>query len=139
MREIDVLKDKFSKEPYSRKFNIEVVELKKGYAKVKMKIEEDLLNIFGIAHGGAVFSIMDAAFELASNSSGIVSVALSMSITFTAPANIGDTLYAEAYEINTTRKTGLYEIKVYKEDKTLIAYSQALVYRKNKKILDVLK
>ena len=139
MREIDVLKDKFSKEPYSRKFNIEVVELKKGYAKVKMKIEEDLLNIFGIAHGGAVFSIMDAAFELASNSSGIVSVAVSMSITFTAPANIGDTLYAEAYEINTTRKTGLYEIKVYKEDKTLIAYSQALVYRKNKKILDVLK
>ncbi len=140
MKEVlEILKEKFSSEPYAKKFNIELVELKNGYAKVKMKINDDCTNIFGIAHGGAIFSIMDAAFELASNSSGRLSVALNVNVTFTAPAKVNDILYAEAFEINSTRKTGLYEIKVYNEDGTLVASSHAIVYRKDKNITDMLK
>jgi len=66
----------------------------------------------------------------------MVSVALSMSVTYTSPAKRGDVLQGEAREINTTRRTGLYEIKVRNQDKKLMASCSALVYRTDKKLVE---
>lgn len=126
---IKVLKEQFAKERYARNFGISIIDLKEGYALVEMVVTEDMENIFSMAHGGAIFSVIDAAFELAGNSGGIVSVALNMNVSYTAPAKVGDTLRAEAKEANSTRKTGLYEIMVTNQDEKLVASCQAMVYR----------
>ena len=67
---------KAQNEPFAKKFQLTFVDLQKGYAKVAMVFTPDMENIFGMAHGGAIFSLMDAAFEIASNSHGTMAVAL---------------------------------------------------------------
>lgn len=119
-----------AREPFAKKFGIRLIEIGPGYSRVEMKFTPDMRNMFGIAHGGAIFALIDAAFETASNSHGTWAVALNMNVTFVAPARLGSTLVAEAREISLTRRTATYEIKVRGEEDELIASCQALVYRK---------
>ncbi|RZN70144.1 MAG: hotdog fold thioesterase, partial [Candidatus Methanolliviera hydrocarbonicum] len=88
----------------------------------------------GMAHGGAIFSLIDEAFETASNSHGTVAVALSMNITFIKPPSRGDLLFAEAKETSVSRRIGTYDITVKNDVGDLIATCQALVYRKKDKL-----
>ncbi|MDY6839193.1 MAG: hotdog fold thioesterase [Thermodesulfobacteriota bacterium] len=121
-------------EPFARKMNLELVELNDGHSVVEMTFTEDMENIFGMAHGGAVFALIDEAFETASNSHGTVAVALNMNITYTAAATPGARLRAEAQELNRTPRTATYDIKVTDENQTLMAVCQALVYRKKSRL-----
>jgi len=129
-RIIDSLKRRVRKEPYARKMGIRLVELEPGRAVVEMTPGEDELNIFEGIHGGAIFSLIDEAFELSCNAHGTVAVALSMTITYHNPPAPGSALRAESREIHRSRKTGTYEIKVTDAQNTLIASCQALAYRK---------
>jgi acyl-CoA thioesterase len=72
----------------------------------------------------------DEAFETASNSHGTVAVALNMNITYVSPPSPGSKLIAEAQEFSRTKKTASYDIRVFDVGKNLIAFCQALVYRK---------
>ena len=125
---------KVKEEPFARKMNLELVELDSGYSVVEMTFTEDMENIFGMAHGGAVFALIDEAFETAGNSHGTVAVALNMNITYTATATPGSRLRAEARELNQTPSTATYDIRVTDEKQTLIAVCQALIYRKKDKL-----
>jgi acyl-CoA thioesterase len=129
---IESLKERFREEPFARKFGIRIVDLEPGRAVVEAEITADMENIFGMAHGGAVFALIDAAFELAGNSEGTMSVALNMSIAYTQAVRRGDVIRAEAREVHTTRKTGLYNIEVRNQNGEMVARSQATVYRLGK-------
>jgi acyl-CoA thioesterase len=118
------------KEPFARKFGIKLLEIDDGYSKVEMKFTPDMENILGMAHGGAIFALMDEAFETASNSHGTIAVALNMNITYVSSPPSGTVLTAEAREFSRTQKTAGYDIKVVDEQGNLIASCQALVYRK---------
>jgi acyl-CoA thioesterase len=117
-------------EPFAQKFGLKLVDLDEGYSLVEMIVTEDMKNILGMTHGGALFALIDEAFETASNSHGTVAVALSMTVSYIAPPMAGSKLTAEAREISRTRKTANYDIKVHDEQGQLIASCQALVYRK---------
>jgi acyl-CoA thioesterase len=118
------------KEPFAQKFGLKLVALEEGYSLVEMIVTEDMGNILGMAHGGALFALIDEAFETASNSHGTVAVTLSMTVNYIAPPMTGSKLTAEAREISRTRRTANYDIKVHDEQGQLIASCQALVYRK---------
>lgn len=117
-----------AEEPFGRKFGLRLVTLEEGYSLVEMVLTPDMGNIFGKAHGGAIFALIDEAFETASNSYGNVAVALSMSVTYLASPAMGARLTAEAKEINRTTRTAVYDIKVREEEGKLVASCQALVY-----------
>jgi acyl-CoA thioesterase len=119
------------KEPFASKFGLKLLEIGDGYSKVEMKFRPDMENLFATAHGGALFALIDEAFETASNSHGTLAVALNMNVSFIAPPRPGSTLRAEAREVSLTRKTASYDIRVYDERGTLIAACMALVYRKS--------
>ena len=87
-------------------------------------------NMFGMAHGGAIFSLIDEAFEVASNSHGTVSVALSMSVTYVSSPKKGETLQAEAEEVSRSNRVATYDIRVKTAGGDLNALCQALLYRK---------
>ena len=127
----DALFERVDKEPYARKMGIKLVELDDGHAIVEMAPREDTGNILGMTHGGAIFSLIDEAFELSSNSHGTVAVALNMSVTYHSAPDRKSLLRAESREIHRTRKTATYDIKVRDENNALIASCTALVYRKN--------
>ncbi len=125
------LRARCNKEPYPRLLGIEVLEIKPGYARVAMQFEPEMQNIFGMLHGGAVFSLLDEAFQLACNARDEVAVAQQVNTYFLAAARPGARLIAEAKEQNATRKTALYEVRVFEEvDDRLLATAQALAYRK---------
>lgn len=118
------------KEPFAQKFGLHLAALDEGYSRVEMVFTPDMQNIFGMAHGGALFALIDEAFETASNSHGTMAVALNMNITYISSPPLGSKLTAEAKEFNCTNKTANYDIKIYDEKNQLIASCQALVYRK---------
>jgi len=117
-------------EPFAKKIGLKLVDIDEGYSRVEMKFTPDMENLFGTAHGGALFTLLDEAFELASNSHGALAVALNMNITYLSPPSPGSQLIAEAREVHQTPKTSLYEIKVFDEQRRPIASCQALAYKK---------
>jgi acyl-CoA thioesterase len=127
---VDLLWAASARERYAKVLGMEILEIAPGFAKVAMEFREDMTNIFGMLHGGAVFSLLDEAFQLACNAHGEVAVALQLSIYYLAPAEAGSRLIAEARESNATRKTALYDALVYQADGKRIATGQALAYRK---------
>ncbi len=120
------------KEPFAQKFGLKLIDLDDGYSKVEMNFTQDMENIFGMAHGGTLFAIIDEAFETASNSHGTVAVALNMNITYLSSPPKGCRLTAEAKEFSLTNKTASYDIKVFDDQNKLITSCQALVYRTGK-------
>lgn len=120
------------KEPFGKKFGLKLKDVREGYAKVEMLFTQDMENMFGMAHGGAIFSLIDAAFEVASNSHGTMAVALNMNINYLASPEKGSMLTAEAREINRTKKTAAYEIHATDDTGKLLASCQSLVYRLEK-------
>jgi len=128
---IQALSREISAEPYGRIFGFRLKDLQPGYALVEMDVTERFRNSLGMVHGGAIFSLIDQAFQAAGNSHGTVAVALNMNISYFKAPKFGDVLRAEAKEINLTRKTGTYAIEVRDQDGQLIANCQAMVYRKD--------
>ncbi|HUL36151.1 MAG TPA: PaaI family thioesterase [Thermodesulfobacteriota bacterium] len=121
---------KVESEPFAQRFGIKLLELDEGYSKVEMKLTPDMENFLGTAHGGALFALIDEAFETASNTHGTVAVALNMNITYISSPSLKSRLIAEAREFNRTQKTAVYEIKLFDDQHNLIASCEALVYRK---------
>jgi acyl-CoA thioesterase len=122
------------REPFAQKFGIKLLDLGEGYSRVEMRFTPDMENIFGLIHGGALFALIDEAFETASNSHGTVAVALNMNITYVSSPPLGSRLVAEAREFSQTQRTAGYDIKVLDERNNLIASCQALVYRKGEEL-----
>lgn len=117
-------------EGYAQKQGLRLLEVDKGRALVEMTPREQDTNIFGMVHGGAIFSLMDEAFQISCNSHGTVAVALNMNVVFHRAPKMGERLLAESVEIHCTRKTATYEIKVTDGAGLLMASCQALAYRK---------
>jgi acyl-CoA thioesterase len=126
----EAIRNSVEREPYSRILGIRLVDLDLGHAVTEMEFSGDMKNVFGMAHGGAIFSLIDEAFGAAANSYGTVAVALNVNIVYVRPPSPGETLRAEATEINRTKRIPTYEIRVLGEDGELIATSQATAYRK---------
>ena len=126
----EAIRRRVAEEPYAKKMGLRLVEVAEGYALVEMKFTEEMENIFGMAHGGAIFSLIDEAFEVAANSHGTVSVALSMSVTYVSSPKKGETLLAEGKEMSRSNRVATYSIQVKTKGGDLIAICQALVYRK---------
>lgn len=118
---------------FSRWLRIEVLETGSGISKLKMTVTKDMLNGFGIAHGGITYSLADSALAFASNSHGNKSVSVETSISHLVSLVEGDEIIAEAIEENRSNKIGVYSIKVYKtSDRTLVALFKGTVYRTSK-------
>jgi len=121
-------------EGYAGKLGLKLIELSDGYAIVEMVPLNDDVNIFGMVHWGAIFSLMGEAFQISCNSHGRVAVALNVNVVFHNPAKTGCRLRAESKEIYLSKKTATYEIKVMDDNDILIASCQALAYRKREKL-----
>jgi acyl-CoA thioesterase len=131
---IEAIRQKVASEPYARKLGIRLIKVEPGYALVEMDVADDMANIHNITHGGAIFSLIDEAFEISSNSHGTIAVALNMTVSFHRAPKKGEMLRAESKEIHRSRKTATYDIKVTEGEERLIASCKAMVYRKQEKL-----
>lgn len=125
----DRLRAFFGRDQFAAANGIEIVEVSPGRATARMRLEPRHWNGLGIAHGGALFTLADFAFALASNSHGTVAVAAQASITIMKATRTG-MLVAEAREITKNHRLGTYTIEVRDETGDLVALFQGLAYRK---------
>ena len=133
-RTISSIFQQVDRERYAQKLGLRLITLEPGHAVVEMNPRDDTTNIFGMTHGGAIFSLIDEAFQVSCNSHGTVAVALNVTVTYHRAPDVLSTLRAESREIHISRKTGTYEIKVTDEQNRLIATCLALAYRKKDKL-----
>jgi acyl-CoA thioesterase len=120
-------------EPFAKAFKIELVELALGYSHVEMDYNRATMdNIYQRTHGGAIFGLIDEAFETACQTHGTIAVALNVSVTYVASPPPEARLRAIAQEVSLTKKTASYDIKVTADGSQLIASCQALAYRTGK-------
>lgn len=120
---------------FSQWMGVEVLEIKEGYSRIRMIIRKEMLNGFGIVHGGIPFSLADSAFAFACNNRNNLSVALDVTITFTKAVNTGDVLTAEAKEVHNGRSTGVYLISVTNQKDEHVALFKGTCFRTGKSLL----
>ncbi len=125
-----MLHDKFS-----QWLGIEVLDIQEGYSRIKMTVREEMINGFGIVHGGIAFSLADSAFAFACNNRNNLSVALDTSINFTKAIQVGDELTAEAKETHNGRSTGLYFITITNQKNEQVAIFKGTCFRTGKPLL----
>src|SRR5439155_18719925 len=119
---------------FSQWLGIEVLETKEGYCKLQMTLCKEMINGFGIIHGGVTFSLADSAFAFACNSRNILSVALDVTITYTKAAEPGDVLTAEAKEMHNGKSTGVYLITVINQLGEQVALFKGTCFRTGKAV-----
>jgi len=123
------------KEPFAQALKMELVALNEGYSAVEMAYDPAAMdNIYGRAHGGVIFALIDEAFETASQTHGTIAVALNVNVDYVTSPETGARLRAEAREVSKTNKTAAYDIKVTDQDGQIIATCQALAFRTGKPI-----
>lgn len=120
---------------FSQWMGVEVLDVKEGYSKIKMTIRKEMVNGFGIVHGGLPFSLADSAFAFACNNRNNLSVALDVTITFTKAVNVDDILTAEAKEVHNGRSTGVYLITVTNQKDEHVALFKGTCFRTGKTLV----
>ena len=120
---------------FSQWLGIEVLDVKEGYSKITMTVRKEMINGFGIVHGGIAFALSDSAFAFACNNRNVLSVALDTSINFTKPVHVGDILVAEAKELHNGKSTGLYHITVTNQHNHAGALFKGTCFRTNKSLV----
>lgn len=95
-----------------RELGITLDDVGPGWATVGMCVSDSMVNGHGIAHGGYLFLLADAAFAYACNSHGPIAVAQTAQVTFLRQAKAGDVLVAEAVERVRHGRSGIYDVSV---------------------------
>jgi acyl-CoA thioesterase len=132
----DVVAKMMRQDAFSQWLGITVIDVKEGYSKIQMTLREDMMNGFGVIHGGIAFSLADSAFAFACNNRNNLSVALDTNITFTKSTRPGDVLTAEAVEVHNGKSTGLYLITVTNQEGVQVAHFKGTCFRTGKPLVD---
>ena len=120
----------------SQALGMRVLEVRPGYARLAMKVREDMVNGHQLCHGGLIFTLADSAFAYACNSYNLSTVASGCAIDFVAPAREGDVLTARAAERSAAGRTGVYDIDVVNQRGETVALFRGKSYRIKGHVVD---
>lgn len=124
------IKAMIERDRFAARADIELLEVREGFARARMKVGPHHLNGVDIVQGGALFTLADLAFAAAANSHGEVSVAVDVSISFLRPVSSG-TLFAEATEISRTRRLSTCLVRVTDEAGTPVALFKGTAFQRS--------
>lgn len=114
---------------FSSRNGILIQELRAGYSKVTKTITEEDGNTMGGTHGGIYFTMGDVACGSVMATHGHAAVTVNASYNFLRGAAVGDTLIAEATETKYGRTICVYDVRITKEDGTLVGSGTYTFYQ----------
>ncbi len=115
-----VVEGMLARDEFSRWLGLEVMHVRPAYCMCRMTVREDMVNGFGVAHGGIVFSLADSAFAFACNTQGRIAMSIENAISYPAAVRVGDELTAEAVEETATNRLGFYRVRVTNQENALV-------------------
>lgn len=126
----EIVQTMYEKDWFSQWLGIEIIESSEGKSVLKMTVRNEMLNGFGIAHGGISYSFADSALAFASNSHGKKAVSIETSISHIKTIKENDILTATAELKSISNKLGIYEVEIVNQDNVLVALFKGTVFRK---------
>jgi acyl-CoA thioesterase len=129
---VDIFHRMFDNDPFSRWMGMKLVSIEAGGCTLQMQVRAEMLNGFGVAHGGITFSLADSAFAFACNSSGRHTVSIHCTIEHVAPVFEHDILIATATEENLGNNLSNYAVRITKQDGAAVAFFRGVAYRKQR-------
>ncbi|MEO7963933.1 MAG: hydroxyphenylacetyl-CoA thioesterase PaaI [Gemmatimonadaceae bacterium] len=114
---------------FSRWLGLEVESIAPARCVCRMTVRDEMVNGFGVAHGGIVFSFADSAFAFACNTHGTVTVAIDNTITYPRAIRPGDELRAVAEEESASNRIGYYKVDVRNQRDEIVALFRGTAYR----------
>ena len=133
----ELLKERIAKSPFAKFMGMTMLDIAPGYAKAEARYSEEVCNLNGSIHGGAIFALIDEVFGAAASSHGTMVTGLNMNVTFIKSPQIDSILIAVAKEESRSKHMATYRIEVHQKgegEDQRIAVCQALVYRKDKEL-----
>ena len=118
-----------AKDRFSRWLGVEVEEIAPARCVCRMTVRDEMVNGFGVAHGGIVFSLADSAFAFACNTQGRIAMSIENAITYPMPVRPGDRLTAVASEESASRRLGFYRVDVTNQRAETVALFRGTVYK----------
>ena len=118
-----------AKDAFSQSLGMEVVEVRPRAATVRMTVGPDMLNGFGVCHGGVTFALADSALAFASNTHGLVTMSIENSITYPKGVFEDDVLTAVAEEESATNRLAFYRVTVRSANGEIVALFRGTVYK----------
>jgi acyl-CoA thioesterase len=115
-------------DPYAQGLGVRLVEVGTNTITVAMTVTEAFTNFHGGMHGGALFSLADCVFSLASNAQGSRAVAIDAHIVFSAAIKVGDELAAEVEEVHRGRTLATYRVLVRRQDGRVAGHFTGTVF-----------
>ena len=122
----------YHNDPFSQWMGIERLEEGPGRSVLRMSIRKEMLNGFGIAHGGITYSLADSALAFAANSHGRMAVSVETSISHIERLREGDRITATAEEVSLSNKIAIYHITIRNREQKVVALFKGTVYRTGK-------
>lgn len=122
----------FDNDPFSQWMGMELVAVGPGTCTLRMAVRSEMLNGFGVAHGGITFSLADSAFAFACNSHGRHALSIHCTIEHVAPVRAGDVLTAMATEEHLGNSLSNYAIQIVRKDGAPVAFFRGVAYRKQR-------
>jgi acyl-CoA thioesterase len=119
------------KDAFSQWLGIRVLEVRPSFATVSMRVREEMVNGFGVSHGGIVYSLADSALAFASNTHGRVTLSIENAITYPRAVHVGDELIAVAEEESASTRLGYFRVTVRKQGGEIAALFRGTVYKTN--------
>ncbi len=116
----------------SQWLGIEVLSFDPGKVTVRMAVRDEMVNGFGVTHGGITYCLADSALAFSSNAHGKRAMSIETSISHLKSVQTGDVLTATTEELSLTRKTGIYQMHVTNQKSELVAHFKGMVYRSDK-------
>ncbi len=120
---------------FSRWLGLRVVSIAPRAVTVQMTVRDEMLNGFGVCHGGVTFALADSALAFASNTHGRVSLSVENGISYPTSVRAGDMLTAVAAPESVGGRLGFYRVVVTRQDGDTVAIFRGTVYSTNRPLL----
>lgn len=118
----------WERDAFTRWLGAAIIEVRPGYCALRMRVRAEMMNGFGVAHGGIVFSFADSAMAFACNSSGHVTVAVDNAVSYPVAVQLDDELTAVAEQEGASSRLAFYRVVVRRADGLVVALFRGTVY-----------
>lgn len=125
----EVVQAMVARDEFSRWLGIQVVDIAPRRSTCRMTVRREMVNGFGVTHGGIAFALADSAFAFACNTGGQVTVSIENSVTYPAPVQVGDVLTAVAREDAASGRLGYYSAEVRNQHGVIVALFRGTAFR----------
>lgn len=113
---------------YIQHLGVELLELKRGYARGRMPYKKELANPYGFVHGGCLYSLADIVAGNAACMEGRYVTTVTGTMNYLEPAEEGGYIYCEAIKLRAGGTLAVFEVRLRDESGRLLDSGEFTFY-----------